>query len=215
MVRRVPHSDRARCVLLVKELMEGKPHSRQSIAKLLKTTLRSADRWIRLAQRIPGVHRTRGILSYRPAPPALTTLDAIVAAIWERSVIRFDYSAATKTVRHCRVQPLSLAVEERELHLLARVTPGGNASSYRIADITNVVVSRAPAADSSTIHRRGCAGSAKIAESAISSGAFLGGAAVGRCATARRPMTTRPRGTGLALASIDARSPGESLEEET
>ena len=44
---------------------------------------------------------------------------------------------------------------------------------------------------------------------------FLGGAAVGRCATARRPMTTRPRGTGLALASIDARSPGESLEEET
>ena len=71
------------------------------------------------------------------------TLDAILDAISENTILRFDHKGEDGVVRRHRVQPLSLAVRDRKLHLLARVASGDEASSFVIKDITRAMVERA------------------------------------------------------------------------
>jgi len=156
---------------------------------------------MRLAERIPGVERSRGVLSYRPMNLAKAPVVALAAAYlggdlgplmgdsrWgervrelarqlaalggstdtrkfvfegsrtkagatERStrsstrfrrntILRFDHKGEDGVVRRHRVQPLSLAVRDRKLHLLARVAAGEEASSFVIEDLTSVMVDR-------------------------------------------------------------------------
>lgn len=78
-----PVSERQRAVLLLGELLDGKLHSRRSIAERLRVSLRTADRWMEALERLPGITRVPGeaVIRYAPAGAASRDATTVVAAL--------------------------------------------------------------------------------------------------------------------------------------
>jgi predicted DNA-binding transcriptional regulator YafY len=203
MARRVKPTERQRAVLLLRELLEGKAHTRQSIAELLDVSLRTADRWMKVFERLPGVERARGrpIITYAKAwgmsPDGLAlsssclrgglvpvfgtssfgrriadvierfseasdervrrkivyvahgreefvgreeAIDLVVDAVMRSCVLRFEYRDSAGPVKAYRVQPLSIVVSDRQIHVVAREGSGAPACPYRLRNMSRIAI---------------------------------------------------------------------------
>ena len=163
MARRPVITERQRAVVLLRELLEGKAHTRQTIAQLLGVSLRTADRWMKVFERLPGIERMKGrpMLTYARSSDApgetfdrvkrklivasrkSAALDAVLDAVWRSRILRFTYRDSRGHGGTIRVQPLSVVVHEGELFLLARECSGEPAFPYRLKQMTDVVVDAA------------------------------------------------------------------------
>jgi predicted DNA-binding transcriptional regulator YafY len=82
--------ERERAVQILRDLLEGRKHSRHTIAKLLDVQPSTADRWMKTVELVPGVVRVRrgrqSLLQWRRPETAPAKLMAVLAACVAGSV---------------------------------------------------------------------------------------------------------------------------------